>query len=62
MGHAPDQGLTNHPADKLNLLQHKKFREHKKQQQRAGVKTTIKRALMKGDDGTKAQGEAQVKK
>lgn len=58
MGHAPDQGLTNHPVDKLNLLQHKKFREHKKQR----VKTTIKRALMKGEDGTKAQGEAQVKK
>lgn len=63
MGHAPDQGLANHPVDKLNLLQHKKFREHKKQQkQRAGVKTTIKRALMKGEDEKKAQGEAQVKK
>lgn len=52
----------NHPADKLNLLQHKKFRDHKKQQQRARVKTTIKRALMKGKAGKEGKGKAQAKK
>lgn len=29
MGHAPDQVLANHPADKLNLLQHKNEQEWK---------------------------------
>lgn len=48
MGHAPDQGLTNHPVDKLNLLQHKKFREHKKQQQRATSENNYKASTNEG--------------